>query len=334
MNKPEVQSFITVDVPWVEPMRISDAFGCIGVAVVLLSAYTWLPFFGPALSLLTPLPFLYYATKLGLYRGIILTALALFVGGLIMTFTGHQEILIAGIEYGILGLALSEFFRKGFGIGKTVLITTALMLLMGMIILIFIGLLRNAGPIETFLDYLKINLNEAMRASQEMGISQERIRELDAFQKSFLEIISKIYPSLIIISTGFVVWLNIIIVKPLFRMNNLEYPKFIPVDLWRAPEGLVWAVIVSGFALFFVSGSIKSVAINALIIMMAVYLFHGLSILVFYLNKYHVPSWLRIILYFFIVIQWSFWAVLALAGLFDQWIDFRRIHRRAERSTS
>jgi uncharacterized protein YybS (DUF2232 family) len=315
-------------------MRISDAFGCIGLAMVFLSASTWLPFFGPAIGLLTPLPILYYATKLGFYRGVILTTVPILVGGLILTVSGNQEILIAGMEYGILGLALSELFRKGFGMGRTIFITTALMLMMGIIILIFVGLLRNSGPIESFLDYFQINLNEAIRASQEAGFSQEKLRDPDAFQKSFLEIIPTIYPSIIIISTGFVVWLNIIMAKPLFRLKNLEYPNFMPGDLWRAPEGLVWAVIVSGFALFFVSGSIKSVAINVLIIMMVVYFFHGLSILLFYLNKYHAPSWLRIIFYFFILIQWYSWPVLAFAGLFDQWLDFRRIHRRTERSTS
>jgi hypothetical protein len=39
---------------------------------------------------------------------------------------------------------------------------------------------------------------------------------------------------------------------------------------------------------------------------------------------------MRIGIYFLIIIQQLFLAVLALAGLFDQWIDFRKIHRRVE----
>jgi uncharacterized protein YybS (DUF2232 family) len=87
---------------------------------------------------------------------------------------------------------------------------------------------------------------------------------------------------------------------------------------------------VSGFALFFLSGGIKLIAINVLIVIMAAYLFHGLSIILFFLNKYKIPSWMRIGIYFLIIVQQLFLAVLALAGLFDQWIDFRKIHRRAE----
>lgn len=74
-------------------------------------------------------------------------------------------------------------------------------------------------------------------------------------------------------------------------------------------------------------------AVNALIVILAIYLFHGLSIVVFFLNKFHVPSWIRLGIYFLIIIQQLFLIVLTFAGLFDQWIDFRKIHRRADSQT-
>jgi len=73
------------------------------------------------------------------------------------------------------------------------------------------------------------------------------------------------------------------------------------------------------------------VAINVLIVAMAVYLFQGLSILFFFLNKYHVPTWMRVGIYFLIAVQQVFFALMALVGLFDQWIDFRKIHKRRNR---
>jgi uncharacterized protein YybS (DUF2232 family) len=102
------------------------------------------------------------------------------------------------------------------------------------------------------------------------------------------------------------------------------------MDRWQSPEGLVWGAIIAGFALFFSSGGIESLAINVLIVLVAVYFFHGLSIVLFFLNKYHVPSWIRAGVYFIIIVQQLFWAILALAGLFDQWIDMRKIHRRVD----
>ena len=135
-----------------------------------------------------------------------------------------------------------------------------------------------------------------------------------------------------IVGTGFVVWINIVISRPLYRLTNLKYPEFGPMDKWHAPELMVWGVIASGFALFLSIPGVKLVAINGLIVMLAIYVFHGLSILLFFLNKYRVPSWLRFGIYFLIFFQQIFLIVLALAGLFDQWLDFRKIRLKKSES--
>ena len=79
--------------------------------------------------------------------------------------------------------------------------------------------------------------------------------------------------------------------------------------------------------MFLFQGAIKLIAINVLIVLMVIYLFHGLSILIFFLNKYQMPSWVRVSVYFLIIIQQFFWLFLGLAGLFDQWVDFRKLHK-------
>ncbi|MBW1869925.1 MAG: hypothetical protein JRI73_11740, partial [Deltaproteobacteria bacterium] len=57
-------------------MKTTDLLGCVGGAASLLLASTLIPFVGPFFSLLTPLPFLYYSTRLGLFEGIKLAAIA------------------------------------------------------------------------------------------------------------------------------------------------------------------------------------------------------------------------------------------------------------------
>jgi len=70
------------------------------------------------------------------------------------------------------------------------------------------------------------------------------------------------------------------------------------------------------------------VAVNALVIILAIYFFHGLSILLFYLNKYRVPPWMRFGVYALILLQQILVIGVTMAGLFDQWLDLRRIHRK------
>ena len=114
----------------------------------------------------------------------------------------------------------------------------------------------------------------------------------------------------------------------LVRIGKIAYPDFAPMDRWRTPEQMVWGVIVAGFALFFPLSGVKLLALNSLLVMSVIYVFHGLSIVLFFLNKYKVPFWIRFGVYFLLIFQQIFLIVLALAGLFDQWIDLRRIHKK------
>jgi uncharacterized protein YybS (DUF2232 family) len=184
------------------------------------------------------------------------------------------------------------------------------------------------------LNYLGGHLSAAIKAYEEANVANQNAIELKAYAKAFMATITQIYPSLMIVGTGFALWLNVVIAKPLFKLRNLEYPDFIPMDRWQAPDNLVWGLIVAGFALFLSSGNIEFLAINTLIVISAIYLFHGLAIVVFFLNKYKVPTWIRFGIYFLIMVQQLFFAVLILAGLFDQWVDFRKIHRRAANSST
>ena len=159
-----------------------------------------------------------------------------------------------------------------------------------------------------------------------MGSDPEQVTLFREFSEMLMDVIAKTYPSLAIVGTGFVVWLNIVLSRPLFRVMDLRYP-FDKMDQWRSPEHMVWGVIAAGFSLLIFDGTIKMAAVNGLIVMIVIYVFHGLSILLFYLNKYHVPSWVRFGVYFLLLFQQIFLCVLALAGLFDQWFNFRKLHR-------
>jgi uncharacterized protein YybS (DUF2232 family) len=314
-------------------MKITDVLVCVGGATFFLFAYTLIPVVGPLFSLLTPLPFLFYSTKLGLYQGVKLAAVTTLTIAMLAKLTGYPQNFLFCMELSLLGLALSELLKRKLSFGQTIFLATVFMLLLGFGFLFFIALSKNMGPLEMVLNYAESHVKRTVAAYVEIGIPLEKTIELEALGKAFMDIISKIYLSLMIIGAGFAVWLNVVIAKPLFRMGNLEYPDFIPMERWQAPDVLVWGVIVSGFSLFFLSGGIELLAINALIVMMVIYFFHGLSIILFFLNKYHVPSWIRIGVYFLLIIQQFLGIALVLAGLFDQWVDFRKIHRRMDSST-
>lgn len=303
--------------------------GCAGPVILLLFAATWIPFVGPFFIFLIPLPFLYYATKLGLRDGLKIAAVTLLIVGLIAKLAGYPQIIIFCFEFGLVGLILSEIYRRKYTLGFTMFWGTCATLIIGAVFLTLIAFSQKMGPIEMILGYFQDNLRAMIRAYEEMGLEPEKVAQLKEYGKTLTHILAMIYPALSIIGSGLVVYIAVVLSKPLFRLGSIQYPDFAPMGQWESHDLLVWGVIAAGFALFLSTGGIRFVAINGLIVMGVIYVFHGLAIVLFFFNKYNVPHWVRFGVYILILFQQIFWIVLALAGLFDQWIDFRKIHKRA-----
>ena len=207
-------------------MKITDVLGCVGWAFLFLLAGSWIPFLGPFLSLLTPLPFLFYSVKLDFLRGLELTAVSVLTLGLIAQLLGRPQVILFTLEFGIVGLALSECYRRKYSFGYTVLFGTLIMLGIGFFSLFFVALSKNMGPFEMVLTYVQGNLDETLKSYEQLGMGQEQASELQFYGKILLDVIRKIYPALMIVGTGFIVWLNVALSLPLLRIRKLNGARF------------------------------------------------------------------------------------------------------------
>jgi len=296
--------------------------------LALLLASVWIPVVGPFFSLLTPLPYLYCSAKLGISQAVKLTCVSILASGLIAAVTRQPQLIFLCLEFSVLGMILSEIFRKKLPIGTSVLLGTCLLLLIGLLVLAVAGLKKNLGPLEMVHGYLQESLEETARIYTQAGADPEKAGEFQEYLNALKEGVGLVYPSLMVVGAAFVVWLNVILSRPLFRKKNLEVPDFGTLDRWQSPELMVWGLIAAGFSLFLSFSPLRLVAVNALVIMLAIYFFHGLSIVLFYLNKYRVPPWVRLGVYGLILLQQVLVIGVTMAGLFDQWLDLRRIHQK------
>jgi len=125
-------------------------------------------------------------------------------------------------------------------------------------------------------------------------------------------------------STLFVAWVNLLIARPLLESRSLSYPDFGPLNMWTAPEFLVWGVIVCGLSLVIPGAIIHTIGINGLLILMTVYFFQGIAIVSFYFEKKRFPRIVRLFLYTLIALQHLILLAVIGLGFFDMWINFRR----------
>jgi uncharacterized protein YybS (DUF2232 family) len=276
-------------------------------------------FFG---ALLMPLPILYYRLKLGRKNGALVPAITGSI--LLIVIGGMSADLLFFVELLLVGFVLGELIESRFSIDKTILYTTGAVLISGLLGLIFYSIFSGEGIYAVVSGYVSKNLELTMVLYQNMGMSKENIQLIDRFLAEIQPLIVQILPAMITASTLFVVWINVLIARPVLKRRLLSYPDFGPLNLWKAPEYLVWGVIGCGLALFLPGSAINTIGQNGLLILMMVYFFQGIAIVSFYFEKKRLPRFIRFFLYTLIAVQHLILLAVIGLGFFDIWVNFRR----------
>jgi uncharacterized protein YybS (DUF2232 family) len=276
-------------------------------------------FFG---ALFIPLPILFYRLKLGRKNGAIIPVISgsilyIVIGGLSADVLFFAELLL-------IGFMLGEQIELNYSIDKIMLYTTGTVLISGLMGLVLYSVLTGEGIYTVVSDYVTSNLDLTMVLYQNMGMSEENVHLIDRFLTELQPLIVKILPAMVTASTLFVAWINILIARPVLKGRLLYYPDFGPLNMWKAPEYLVWGVIACGLALFLPGAAINAIGQNGLLILMTVYFFQGIAIVSFYFEKKRFPRFIRFFLYTLIAVQHLILLAVIGLGFFDMWVNFRR----------
>ncbi|OEU52349.1 MAG: hypothetical protein BA872_09870 [Desulfobacterales bacterium C00003060] len=303
-----------------------DVIVAIAITTLISVAVLCLGVLGPFVGLFFPVPILYYRLKLGRSLGLlILIAVTVIVASLV----GWNSIGTAAFlfELGLVGLILPEIFEMKLSVEKTVGFTTCAVLTTGAVMLAMYSVLSTTSPWAVVSDYLEKSLNLALSMYRETNAPGE---DIDMFARSLEEILYltvRILPAILIVTTLFVVWSNLLIARFLLQRKHLFCPDFGKLNQWKAPEYLIWVAIASGVLLLFGHTGLKTLSINGLIVMSMIYFFQGIAIVSFYFEKKQFSRVLRGILYGLIAMQQLVLLVVIAVGFFDMWFDFRRTRK-------
>lgn len=283
----------------------------------------YIPVIGFLFALFIPMPVLFYRSKLGRKSGVLIFAATVLV--IMIALRNFSIDLIFFAELLFLGLMLSEFFYFNLSVEKTVVYTSCAVLATSGIGVMIYGNIQSAGIYTLASEYVAANLIIAMDLYKNMGVSEENIRMIADSMDQIQYVFVRIIPALIIASTLFVSWTSLLISKKVLVKKNLFYPDFGSLNLWKAPEYLVWAVIAAALMLLIPDKTVKVAGINFLLIFMVVYFFQGIAIVSFYFEKKRFPQALKIFLYSIIALQHIIFLLIIGLGFFDVWLNVRKI---------
>jgi uncharacterized protein YybS (DUF2232 family) len=295
----------------------------VGITSLIFVFSLHMPVIGFFGALFIPLPVLYFRMKLGRQTGGIIPAVSLAV---MFTVSGGFSIdVLFFAELLVLGFFLGELFELNLSLEKTVLYACGLVLLTGVLGLFFYSGVARSGLGTLISAYVARNVELTMRLYENMGMSDENIRILSDSLEKITYILVRILPALATVSILFVTWTNLLLSRLLLRRYGLFYPDFGPLKVWKAPEQLVWGVIGCGVAMLIPDKSVKLIALNGLLILLAVYFFQGIAVISFIFDKKRLPRMLRIFLYSLVAIQQFALLLVVGLGFFDIWLDLRKL---------
>lgn len=236
--------------------------------------------------------------------------------------------LLFFVELLLIGFILGELFALNLTIEKTTLYTSGGVLLCGLIGLIGSSSVSGESIHTIVSQYVSENLELTMILYQNMGMSEENIQLISNSLDKIQYVLVRIVPALLVMSTVCIVWANILLAKPILKSRSLFYPDFGPLNMWKAPDFLVWAAIGCGLAVFLPNMTIKMISVNGLLILMIVYFFQGIAIVSYYFEKKKFPRVIRILLYSLIALQQIILLAIVGLGFFDLWVNFRKLGKQ------
>jgi len=302
------------------------------ISALFFLAATFIPFVGSVLIIFTPLPLLYFYEKMGRAGGWVVLFLAAALILLTLGVTNAEWHMLAFVTLGLIGISLAEMFRKGRSIETTVVFPVIAILFLFSGFLGYQSYMLGQMPWSLIETNVGIVIQENIRFYESQGISPDMIGIIKSDLPRITTFFTSIFPALFLVTVSLTVIVNVLAGRALLQSKRLSYPEFGDLSFWKAPEKLVWLLILSGMTL--ATGILFSAppwaglaGLNILIACMFVYMLQGFSIVAYIFQKRNIPWFFRYIFYFLIFTMQYLILVIAMIGLFDLWIDFRKYVR-------
>jgi uncharacterized protein YybS (DUF2232 family) len=274
------------------------------------------------LFFLAPLPLIYFPIALGFDKGFRIVFHATLISAGIALLTGTFPVLLCSLSLLPTGFMVARSLNRKESIQNAFSKGTLTLGLIWLLSGTLIGASNHINLYQEVLVQIDAGLSSAYDTySKQPDVPLDTQVELQAAFTRIREVTPKIFPGILATITFSTVWFNIILANWLLKRNG--HSGWGDMSQWRLPDPLVWVFIAGGVSLF-LPGTMNTIGLNLLIIMVTLYFMQGYEVFNHLCLKWSVPKLMRVLLMFFLVIQAYGFILLALLGLADIWADFRK----------
>jgi uncharacterized protein YybS (DUF2232 family) len=250
-----------------------------------------------------------------------MTAMLALSLAMVAVVAGPLQGLGFAVSLGLPASLMVVMIRRQWAFELIVLAATAAMVAsVAAVMILWAG--SPAALVKQLHDSLAGAMSHANSVYEKIGLSLTESREVNS---RVLELTIMLLPALAAMLGAVTVMVNLGLVWRWLGKQRLGYQLFGGLTKWRTPEWLIWFLLAAGFGLFVPLEPARIVAVNAFTLVAAIYFCQGLAIMAYYLQMLAMPMMVRGIIYVIALLQPVLAALVCLAGVFDMWIDFRRL---------
>lgn len=318
----------------VNPFSGNTKYSFLSGPVLLTAIMYFLPAFHPPLfgwmNGLLAIPVFFLLTINGFKLGAIQLRNSLIIACVGALLINRIEIFLFSLTLIPLGFILykSGVARESVGRagGKGVLTLG----LTWVVFWVVYGAIEEIHPYRQLLEMLDLGFAQTTELySKSTDISPEARYNLVEVINDIRLLIPRILPGVLCCTVIFTVWINLAAGNNVLRKIGSGKAPWQRYATWLLPDQLVWVPIAATIAVLLASGTLQDIAIWMALCSCLVYFFQGLAVFIHLLARWRVPLFFRAVLYFMLIIQSYGLLILALLGIGDVWLDFRRLRTKS-----
>ena len=277
------------------------------------------------LHCLMPLLVYYFLGVYGQKQGAIIVALALAIAGGTTFWTGTLPGLLFSLTLMPVGFILARADRGNESAMRAGIQSVGYLVLVWLVTGWLVGMATQSNPYLELRQSLDKGFEATVNLYRDSGrFPAEDLEEIKAFITQLREQVARLFPALLLTSIICTVWLNIVAGQWLLKKRDPSRTGREDLKNWRLPELLVWPVIMAGIALLVPEERFHTLGLNAGLVLLVLYLSQGLAVVSSMMHKWSLPLAIRMITYSLLFLQIYGIGFIALLGLVDVWVDFRK----------
>lgn len=307
------------------PSRLKPMGWCVVMILALAEAAHFIPLFGFLMAGMVPFPALILRLKQGAVDGRWATAAACLLIFILFSQSGTDRIIFAAMA--VLGLLIGEGLDRQLAIDVAIGGSAAIVWIGFWLIVVMFSTLAGFSFFSTAEETMKQSLEITTSLYEQMNVPPDTIATLQQSMDRIAFVLVRLLPGFSMMSLLFVGWVQLFLVRILGRkwlvtLGNTKIDA--PLNQWRAPDLLIWILIGCGAMIMVPHPFARLIGINVLLPVLIVYMFQGIGIVSYLLEKTHAPRWLRVCIYIAVFSQQIAMIIVMLLGIFDLWMDFRK----------